>query len=1123
MDVVAWLRALGLERYAQAFSDSEVTADILTDLTDADLRELGLPLGPRKILLKAIASLRPSSVQESHSTTQAAPGPHDGSGSIPRIPASRVERRQLTVMFIDLVGSTALSTRLDPEDLRDVIAAYHRCVADIIGRHGGFVAKYMGDGVLVYFGYPQAHEDDAERALRAGLALVDAVPHLRTSDQHHVRIGVATGLVVVGDLIGEGEAQEYGVVGETPNLAARLQSLAEADTMVIAASTRRLTGRLFQYQDLGALDMKGLAEPVQVWRVLGSSGIASRFEALRGDPSTPLIGRDEEMELLRRRWEQVKEGEGRVVLLSGEAGIGKSRLLQSLQDHLRGQPHTLLRYFCAPHHQDSPLYPIVAQLEQAAGFEPEEDPATKVGKLEKLLLPGAKDCAIAVPLMADLLSVPVGGRYAPLSLNPEKRKEHTLACLGDRLTFLATQRAVLMLFEDAHWCDPSSLELLDLVIDRIVDRPVLLVVTFRPEFRAPWADRAHVSHVALGRLTSRQGKALIERITGGKSLPPDLLTQIVTRTDGVPLFIEEVTSTVLGSVLLHDRGDRFEISGELVPLVVPASLHDALVERLDRMGTARDIAQMGAVVGREFSYEMIHAVAGLPDERLQAALDQLVNGEVLTRRGVPPQATYSFRHALLQDASYGALLRGRRQQLHATIAHTLRERSADDSRPEIVAHHLTEAGLFDEAIGFWVQAGHRAASQSAAREAINHYRKSLGLLETLPTSEANDLRELTLLIALGPVLMTVLSSASPEVQQVYVRARELAARSGRSSELFKAVWGAWLIASVEGQTAGARRLVKELRRLADGQNDPEMRLQAAHAGFTTEVFHGDLAKAAELAREARGLYDRDAHRHHALVYGGHDPGVCAFGNGATAHLLLGHVDQARTLVKNAVTLAREIDHVPSLAHALRTEGDLRYLLRDIAGVERSGAAILALPEEHVTVVTRANARMLQGWAWVAAGRIAEGINELESGLAAWRTTQSRFHATCRLGRAADALIAGGRFDEASALLDEALARVENGGERWTLPEVLRLMGVVRIAAGRSRVEAEDMLQRAIASAREAKSRWLELRTATSLAGLWRDQDKRAQARNLLAPVYCGFTEGFDTPDLKEAKALLDVL
>jgi class 3 adenylate cyclase len=759
MDVSTWLRDLGLENYLQAFQANHIDGKVLPRLTADDLTALGISsIGHRRKLLDAIAALDQGGAP---------------SAAVPIAPnrSMEVERRQLTVLFCDLVGSTELATHLDPEDLRGVMRAYHRCTAGVIERFDGHVAKYLGDGVLAYFGWPRAHEDDAERAVRAGLALVEALARLepQAGVRLRARIGIATGQVIIGDLVGQGALRDEAVVGETPNLAARLQALADPGAVIIGQATRRLIGGFFELADLGPQRLKGFAEPLAVWRVSGESGTENRFEALRGGNLTPLIGREHELGLLLERWSWATEGDGQVVLLGGEPGIGKSRMVQALRERLGDQPYTSLSHYCAPHHANSALHPVIDLLHRGAGLARDDLPSKQLAKLETLLAESNDDLGEMVPLLAKLLSIPTEDRYAALDLSPERQKQRTLEVLTDQLAALAARRPVLDVYEDVHWIDPSTLELLDLVIERVRHLRVLVLITYRPEFTPPWTGQAHLTLLPLNRLGRSQGAAMALRVSGGKKLPSEIVKQIVARTEGVPLFVEELTKAVLESGILTDAGDRYELSGPLPPLAIPATLRDSLMARLDRLAPVKELAQMGAAIGRDFSHALLAAVADQPERELQAALDQLVASELVFRRGTPPEATYSFKHALVQDAAYGMLLKSRRQQLHARIAQVLEERFPEASaiQPELLAQHYTAAGLHEQAVEYWHRAGQRASERSANLEAIAHLTRGLELAHTLPDPQQSARQELKLQVALGEPLVVAKGYGGPEAAATY--------------------------------------------------------------------------------------------------------------------------------------------------------------------------------------------------------------------------------------------------------------------------------------------------------------------------------------------------------------------
>jgi class 3 adenylate cyclase/predicted ATPase len=1118
LDIAAWLGGLGLERYLQTFREHEIDTEVLPDLTDADLEKLGIPLGHRKKLLRALAALTAAAAD-----LGAAPG---SISSAPRVPEA--ERRQLTVLFCDLVGSTELSARLDPEDMAAVIRAYHGACAAAVERWGGHVAKYMGDGVLAYFGWPRAHEDEAERAVRAGLALTDALAGLATPADEPLaaRVGIATGLVMVGELIGAGAAQEQTVVGETPNLAARLQAVAAPGTLVISQATRRLVGGLFELADLGPQRLRGFAEPLAVWQVVGEGRAEGRFEALHGAHLTPLIGREHELGILLERWAWARDGDGQVVLLSGEPGIGKSRMLRTLRERLAGEPHTSLSHYCSPHHTNSALYPVIDLLERAAQLDHHACPEEQLAKLEAALAGPREQLDEAVPLLAALLGVPTDERYPALTLTPEVQKRRTLQALLDQLAALAARQPVLALYEDVHWIDPSTLELLGMVIERVRQLPVLVVITFRPEFQPPWTGQAHVTAMTMSRLGRRQGADLVARVTGDKPLPAEVVEQIVARTDGVPLFVEELTKTVLESGLLADAGDRYELSGSLPALAIPTTLHDSLMARLDRLAPVKEVAQIGAAIGREFSHELLAAVSPLAADKLGEALDQLVASELVFRRGTPPEATYSFKHALVQDAAYQSLLKSKRQQLHARIAQALEGHFRTTTEPEILAHHFTEAGVAEKAIDHWLRAGDRAIARSAYLEASAHLKRGLSLVPFLAEPEARIDLELKLRTLLGVALGASAGFSSPAMAENYTRMRELCRVSGQHERLFTAVWGLWLFESlIRAGSSEELQLALELVKISNETGLPEHLLQAHHAVWTTRLDRGEFAECWRHAQEGISRYEPGTHQLHVSRYGGHDPGVCCRIHGALAQWALGCPQQALALSDAGIALARQLGHPATLAFAHLFGAFLRQRLGDGGAAEALALATVDICREHNLLPHIMNAALVvHGWALVASGRGEKGAGLIRQALAALEAIGAQKRLPYYLALLASAVGRLGQGREALLLLAAALERAQSTGEHWWDAEILRLRGDL-LSRGPSgdRSEGERCYHEALAIAETQHAQAFKLRCATSLARLWADQGKRTKAHDLLAPVYGWFTEGFDTADLQDAKALLDEL
>ena len=1111
-----WLASLGLSEYSKRFAENAIDLSVVRDLTEQDLKDLGVLLGHRRKMLRAIAELDGSALTASQASAK-------------RVSRDEAERRQLTVMFCDLVGSTALSARLDPEDLRTVIGAYHTCIAEVIGRYQGIIARYMGDGVLVYFGYPQAHEDDAEQGVRAGLALVDAVANLRTDFDAalKVRIGIATGTVVVGDLIGEGAAQEQAVVGETPNLAARLQAAAEPGTVVISASTRRVTGGLFEYRDLGPVALKGWTESTPAWQVVGASGAASRFEAQHTTRLTPLLGRDDEIEVLSRRWRDATQGEGRVVVLTGEPGIGKSRIALAFQERLQAEPHIRLRYHCSAHHTNSALFPFIGQLERAARFERGDAPAEKLAKLEALLMQSGVNAVHSVPILANLLSLPPSERYPLSELSPQKRKEATLAALMVQFEGLSARQPVLVVFEDAHWIDPTSLELLAITVERLPQLRVLLLITARPEFAQPWPGHAHVTTLPLTRLNRRVGSAIIERIAAGKTLPEEVTNQILARTDGVPLFVEELTKTVLEGGLLQEQDGHYVLDRPLPALAIPTTLHASLTARLDRLAPVREVAQIGAVVGREFSYELLSVVAGLPKKKLDEALAQLVESELVFCRGEVPQAIYTFKHVLVRDAAYSGLLKSRRAQLHAAIASAFEQRFPEiiQAEPETLAHHFMEAGLNEKAAGYWLQAGKNAAMRSANLEAIAHLQRGAEAVGRLPEGSQRDRRDLDFQFALGPCLIATQGPASGKAVATFVRARELCERLGDPPEYLQVMF--WLVTAsvVRGELPRAAEMIATLLHLAQAHGDRPALLNAMRGEAMILLFMGRLAdarKAIEGAVEAFNASD-EADRL-AARSAGQDAGVADLALMSWALWLLGDVDTAVTRMTAAFQRAAGIEHPHTHAYACYYASVLHALRGEPAIAQGHAERCLALSEEHGFRQWRGLSRAIRGTCVTVLDPSSDTLKEVMGALEEYRAAGYQLGITALYVLLCRALLLLRQPEAALEVTEQGLATAVHNTERIFEAELYRLKARALLARGGSnaRTSARPLLDQALMTASSQHARSLELRAATDLAALAIDQGRRDEARAILAPIYARFTEGLDTQDLKEAKAVLDV-
>ena len=1044
------------------------------------------------------------------------------------------ERRQLTVMFCDLVGSTTLSGQLDPEDLRDVIRAYQATCAAVISRFEGYIAQYLGDGLLVYFGYPQAHEDDAQRAVRAGLDMLEAMDTLSTRVTRErgmrlaIRLGIHTGLVVVGEIGGVGRYEQL-ALGETPNIAARIQEGAEPGATVISASTYRLIQDHFACQELGQQTLRGVPLPMMLYRVLGERGVQSRFEEEVPRYLTPLVGRVSEISRLVEDWQRVREGMGQVVVLSGEAGIGKSRLIQELKTHLAADPHIWLECRCLPYQQHSVLYPLIELLQRLLQLRREDTPEEQLAKLERMLRQCRMPLEETVPLFAALLALPLSsGRYPSMTLPPLQQRQKTLEALRSILEQLATQQPVLFIVEGLHCADPSTLALLRLLIDKEPLARVLMLLTYRPDFLPPWTQHAHLTSITLHRLPRHQIGTMMAQLTAGKALPLALHQQIVSRADGVPLFIEELTKMVLESGLLREADHHYELIGPLPALAIPTSLQDSLMARLDRLVTAKGIAQLGAVIGRQFSYTLLHAVSQLDDATLQRELGQLIEAELLYQRDELPQATYIFKHTLIQEAAYQSLLKSTRQRVHQQIAQVLAAQFPEivETQPALLAHHATEAGLTGQAMAYWQQAGQHALEQSANVEAVVHLRRGLALLPALPDSAERTQQELDLQAALGPALIPTKGYAAPDVERAYTRARELCQQVGETSQLFPVLRGLWVCYEVQGQLHLARGLGEQLLDLAHSLRQPALFVEAHRALGNTLFWLGELAAARVHLEQGMARYD--ATQHHALAFlYGTDPRVVCLAYTTWIWWLLGSPDRALASAHEALTLAQSLAHTHSVAAALHWMAVLRQLRREKRAAHEGAEELIDLANAQGFPYWLAEGIILRGWALAMQGHTEEGIGQIQQGLVDYRATGAAVQRPYWLALQAEAYAQAGRHEEGLAVLDDGLTTADTTGACWYQAELYRLKGMLlHKSEGQTQQAAgtpEVWYRQALDLARTQQAKSLELRAALSLSRLWQQQGRGDEARELLAPVYHGFTEGFDTADLQEAQALLEEL
>jgi class 3 adenylate cyclase/predicted ATPase len=1124
--VSAWLESLGLDRYRQAFQQHAITWDVLPELNDDDLLSMGVLLGHRKQLLRAIAHLSQSGKDDhagSPATADSKDIPSSSSGR------AQAERRQLTVMFCDLVGSTALARRLDPEDLQDMIRGFLDACSQAIGRFNGYIAKYMGDGLLVYFGYPQAHEHDAERAVHAGLAILELVrtrptaPPPSQESEVAVRIGIATGHVIVGETIGHETAKERSVFGETPNLAARLQALAAPGQLIIDSVTKRLVGSEFECMDHGTFALKGFDTPVQLWRVLGSRTSMSRFESYRSGRLGSFVGREHETALLLGRWGEAVGGEGQVVLLCGEAGIGKSRIASSLRDRLIDERYHMIQFQCSPYHTNTALYPVINCLRQAAGMTGEDTPAMQRQKLDKLALDNGIDDPATVFLLADLLALPTDAQPR-LNVSSEKRKQMTLDALVQYLHRSANRFPTLFIVEDAHWVDPTTMDLLTRIIDRIQSMRVLLIITFRPDFKPVWADYSHVTFLTLSRLPRRHSAELLASMTGGKALPPEVERAILAKTDGVPLYLEELTQSLLQSGMLAEENNSFILRAPLKELSIPDSLQGLLMERIDRLGSIKEIIQVGSAIGREFCYELLQGVVDVTESQLKLALQLFVESGIIFQEGEIPAAKFQFKHTLLQEAAYSTLPKKSRRALHTRIAKTLAGKFAErvQMEPELLAYHYEQAGLAGPAVDYWHRAARRDAERSANIEALNHFNSALDLLKTLPQGKERNALELELLLARGVPLLSVKGYASDEMEHNYRRAKDLSEEHSGSMHQFLAIRGLWVFHLVRGHVADARDLAETLLALAKHEQLSDLLIDAHHLLGATYFFLGRFDDARIHLFTAKSLDDPNQHRVLALRYG-QDPGITARIMLARTLWILGEVEQAEIVAKEAIVMARAIEHPYTLVFALV------FLSRFYSAVHNAKRT-LALTNEAIAVSTQysfalglAIATTSQGWA-LAENGAEQGLGKLLNGLSAIRATGATLDLTFTLALLAEIYLRNHRFEEGLRAIEEAQKLAETGGERFWQSELFRLKGELLLKQSDQSVpEAEHCFNEAVNIARAQGAIMLELRAGTSLARLLRKLNRSDTAKRLLNSILSRFGAQDAGPDCIEARTILDQL
>ena len=1112
IDIGKWLADLGLPQYEPAFRDNDIDAGLLAELTSEDLKDIGVTsVGHRRKMLGAMALLHQPTEPVQTDPDLPTSNPHYSD----RGETSEAERRHLTVMFVDLVGSTDMATRLDAEDMRDVITSYQNTVAGVVSRYEGFVAKFMGDGVLCYFGWPRANEDDAERAVRAGLSIIEAVKKTKAANGSllSTRVGIATGVVIVGDLIGSGATQEAAVVGETPNLAARLQGVAGLNQLVVAKETQRLLGAIFDLSPLVGQNLKGIAGSVDAYLVEGDASVQSRFAARQSGAMTPIVGREREIDLMTERWALARSGQGQMVIVSGEAGIGKSRITQAVIEEVAKDDHTRMTYQCSPYYADSAFYPVTQQMSFAAGFAQSDSPDIRLDKLEKLL--GSDQDTLR--LVAPLLGLDGEARYGALDLTPAQQRAHTMKALAGLLANQAAEKPVLMVFEDLHWIDPTSQELLDILLDQITDQRIMILATARPTFEYGFGGHPIVTRFALNRLGKDQIGAIVSKLTGGKALPDEIMEIIAQRTDGVPLFVEELTKTILESGALKEGGERYILDGPLSAIAIPTTLHDSLMARLDRLNPIKEVAQTAACIGREFSHGLLSQISPLPDAELSEAMEGLIAAELIYRRGLPPEATYLFKHALVRDAAYESLLKERRRALHTRILVAL---EADrDIAPEVLAVHAEAANHTDRAIDLWEAASTAALGRPAFDEAISHLKHAIRLITPqLENSDSGMLtRALSLEVQLGATFMARSGWGADETKAAFEQALVLADRIGETPLRFSILYGLMTTRYLRADHVEAVRHGEAFVRLTDAASDTASAATANRSYGVALTNVGRLAEAQHHYDRALALFDADRHKGLEKQYG-IDMGVGVNGFLSINLALLGDSKRARKHFRDVEHYGMNSGHVGSVCYQ-HTVGALNSLLwQDELEFKRHSNNLAFLATEHSLVWFQQFSSLTQSLLLAGKGDHAGIANYIKADAAIVATKSKMIVPICRVEAARRSLALGSR-EQASELAEMAQELIDKTGETYALSDLHRLQAAIA-NAGNDTEAAERHLGTSLDIARQQGAKLWELRAAIDLANLWRDQGKTAEAVALLQPVHDSIAEGDCPEDRTKAQALL---